>query len=538
MGKYLDKQGVETLWNKTKALNGLKQDRTSAELDTEAKEIVPAINEAAAAAKSAQERADVSAKTDGCYAEMRVGTADNLTARGDATEETFTRRTAGGDNAIEEGTATIKAIKGNSVVLNNRVNMTSAFATFGDIVTQSDGSILYTITTKGGTEQYINTNRITFKESRYSANDKVLILCKVLAPYDSTQRAFVSGYSDTVKISFTAVRYDTTAEEWSQCTGIATVPKDGSYDFRVGFPTLDVSAVGDKFQLKEVQSINLTQMFGSGNEPATPEEFAARLGYASVADIPYIPYNEGTIVDMTATGIRTAGTDDDGLAWTQERSWKPVLDKYFGGHLRSAGNVRDEITANKAVKRIGFAEDIGKFIWGTNSGVWPTVSIYSFSLNTLPKQEGAIIASQNFSKLAVEKDSNAIMIILPKDATSAADAKAQLAGISLCYELAQPEEHDIDGQNLTIKVAPDGTEEIIAPEGGDVIASAPVVVDMVYPIDSYKTIKDNKAHIGSVSILATAAKSDLVAAINELTGRVAALETKATAETSTTEEEQ
>lgn len=45
MGKYLDKQGVETLWNKTKALNELKQDRTSAELDTEAKSIVEAINE-------------------------------------------------------------------------------------------------------------------------------------------------------------------------------------------------------------------------------------------------------------------------------------------------------------------------------------------------------------------------------------------------------------------------------------------------------------------------------------------------------------
>lgn len=45
MGKYLDKQGVETLWNKTKALNELKQDRTSAELTTEAKSIVEAINE-------------------------------------------------------------------------------------------------------------------------------------------------------------------------------------------------------------------------------------------------------------------------------------------------------------------------------------------------------------------------------------------------------------------------------------------------------------------------------------------------------------
>lgn len=537
MGKYLDKQGVETLWNKTKALNGLKQDRTSAELDTEAKGIVPAINEAAAKAKAAQERADVSAKTDGYYAEMRVGTADNLTARGDATEETFTRRTTGGDNAIEEGNATIKAIKGNSVVLNNRVDMTTGLATFGDMVAQSDGSIIYTVTTKGATDQYSNLNRITFKESQYSANDKVLILGKVLAPYDSSQRAFVSGYSDTAKVSFASVRYDTAAGEWSQYVGIVTIPKDGIYDYRIGFPILDVSAVGGKFQVKEVQSINLTQMFGSGNEPATPEEFAARLGYASVADIPYIPYNEGTIVDMTATGMRTAGTDDDELAWTQERSWKPVIDKYFGGHLRSAGNVRDEITANKAVKRIGVVEDLGTLTWQTNSGKWPTVSIYSSSLTSTAKKDGAVIASQPFDRLVIEKEYGAVILVLPNSATSAADAQSKLVGVSLCYELAKPEEHDIDGQNLTIKVAPAGTEEIIAPEGGDVIASAPVVADMVYPIDSYKTIKDNKAHIGSVSSLATAAKSDLVAAINELTGRVAALETKATAETSTEEEQ-
>lgn len=536
MGKYLDKQGVETLWNKTKALNGQKQDRTSDELTTEAKSIVPAINEAADKAKAAQERADVSAKTDGYYAEMRVGTADNLTARGDATTEEFTRRTAGGDNAIEEGTATIKAIKGNSVVVNNNMRLTdSKYALYGNITIQDD-MLQFQLTSTG--EQH-SQPRIGFTGVAFSSAAKYLFAFRIRSPYDSTKQGRFSGNDADMNL-LTRVPFGVVAEQWNSISGIISAPKDGKqYDLRIELPLNQTSsAAGDIYYIKDLQRINLTLMFGSGNEPATPEEFAARLGYASVADIPYIPYNKGTIVDMTATGMRTAGVDDDGLAWTQERSWKPVIDKYFGGHLRSAGNVRDEITTNKAVKRIGFAEDIGKFTWGTNSGVWPTVSIYSFSLNTLPRINGKIITSQDLPFIVIEPGSNAIKIILKRDAASAADAKAQLAGISMSYELAKPEVYDIDEQNLTIKVAPEGTEEIIAPEGGDVIASAPIVADMVYPIDSYKTIKDNKAHIGSVSSLATAAKSDLVAAINELTGRVAALETKATAETSETEEEQ
>lgn len=41
------------------------------------------------------------------------------------------------------------------------------------------------------------------------------------------------------------------------------------------------------------QAFDLTSMFGAGNEPATPDEFAQRLGYASFAELPYFPYNPG-----------------------------------------------------------------------------------------------------------------------------------------------------------------------------------------------------------------------------------------------------
>lgn len=53
MGKYLNKEGVQTLWNRVKELNGKKQDTESDALETDAKEIVPAINELDAKAAAA-----------------------------------------------------------------------------------------------------------------------------------------------------------------------------------------------------------------------------------------------------------------------------------------------------------------------------------------------------------------------------------------------------------------------------------------------------------------------------------------------------
>lgn len=44
--------------------------------------------------------------------------------------------------------------------------------------------------------------------------------------------------------------------------------------------------------LKELQTIDLTATFGEGNEPTTPEEFANRLGFSSIDDVPYFEFGE------------------------------------------------------------------------------------------------------------------------------------------------------------------------------------------------------------------------------------------------------
>lgn len=101
------------------------------------------------------------------------------------------------------------------------------------------------------------------------------------------------------------------------------------------------------------------------------------------------------------------------------------------------------------------------------------------------------------------------------------------------YVLESPEETAYDELNLTEQVSEGGTEEAIITEGK---TSTPLRADIVYPIDAYNTIKANKAHIGTLSSLNTASKADLVSAINEIAGKVAALEANATEVTNETTE--
>ena len=392
-----------------------------------------------------RKKVDLKSFADGYYESMRVGTADNLTSKGDATEEIIMSRKAGGDNQIEDGSASIKRIKGYSVVLNQLAIYNKDTVTMGGV----------TMTRMNNGEYYL-----------------------------------FNGTSDS-QVSFVFFLYENEiiGHHYFQRGKLAGTRETYYFDGPVG-ADLDGNGVIDvchtKYQvllfINEGQTLNnvklfpqfidLTQMFGSGNEPTTLEDFAKRLGYSSINDVPYIPYNEGEIVSSFAEGIKT--TDTEGKV--SERKWSETLKKYFPDGLKSAGSAYDEITPTKAVKRIGNR-------------------VY---------QSG--------------DESNAVVLT---------DGKNTL------YVLDSPEETTYDELNLTEQVSEGGTEEAIITEGK---TSTPLRADIVYPIDAYNTIKANKANIGTLSSLNTASKTDLVSAINELAGKVASLEATATEVTNKTTE--
>lgn len=449
-----------------------------------------------------RKKVDLKSFADGYYESMRVGTADNLTSKGDATEEIIMSRKAGGDNQIEDGSASIKSIKGYSVVLNQLARYNQESVTMGGV----------TMTRMNNGEYYLfngtSDSQVSFVFFWYENE---------IIGHRYFQRGKMSGTRETYYFD-----------------GPVGADLDGNGVISVCQTKYQVMLYINEGQtLNNVkiypQFIDLTQMFGSGNEPTTPDDFAKRLGYSSIDDVPYIPYNEGEIVSSFAEGIKT--TDTEGKV--SERKWSETLKKYFPDGLKSAGSAYDEITPTKAVKRVG-AFDLGALTWNYNTPDKKN-QFYSFNAKFKVNPNGAItkgLISPNTKIQTLQVYNGALILTTADNYDNIQLLKSVLSG-TILHIYITPEEFTYDELNLTEQVTEGGTEEAIITDGK---TSTPLRADIVYPIDAYNTIKANKTNIGTLSSLNTASKTDLVSAINELAGKVGALEAKATKATNETTE--
>lgn len=471
-----------------------------------------------------RKKVDLKSFADGYYESMRVGTADNLTSKGDATEEVIMSRKAGGDNQIEDGSASIKRIKGYSVVMNQFLTLKKYdYSTDYGLTLHAEGNVISIAGQLPSQIPDIDTN-------------VYLTLDKLIRPNFVGEKLLISLTGENFKLlAFDLV--DATIG-FAMITQVTNLSK-----------TLSLAIYPDKWGIAvneevKIRVINLTQMFGSGKEPSTPEDFAKRLGYSSINDVPYIPYNEGEIVSSFAEGIKT--TDTEGKV--SERKWSETLKKYFPDGLKSAGSAFDEITPTKAVKKVGEI-DLGTITWGKTTANGKT---YYYTKEAIPNRSAnsyvvtSCYTTENRYPSQIQESESIDKVIGYKGYFTGTDLwvidsrydtpeafAAAMSGVILYYVLATPEETAYDELNLTEQVAEGGTEEAIIIEGK---ISTPLRADIVYPIDAYNTIKANKANIGTLSSLNTASKSDLVSAINELAGKVAALEANATEVTNETTE--
>ena len=491
-----------------------------------------------------RKKVDLKSFADGYYESMRVGTADNLTSKGDATEEVIMSRKAGGDNQIEDGSASIKRIKGFSVVRNQVFNKDTPVSSSDTVSVKVDGNKLtYTpVSTPStpGSTSWASGWAPLFKGEGNGDYYYYGFLYTRLA-----KRSDIDDFvpSNPILLFFgNAIFFDVQFGVPSFIHGIGQ-SLSGTDHLNIMVSINDCIAT-----LENVMVINLTKMFGSGNEPTTPDDFAKRLGYSSINDVPYISYNEGEIVSSFAEGIKT--TDTEGKV--SERNWGVTLKKYCPDGLKSAGSAYDEITPTKAVKRIrSYVIDETVEITDTaESGDY-----YNFTLlaNVTDNQRYGLASAPfyyqynggyYFDAWAIGfASASTIVGCVPKSvASNSQELKAFLKKLkdegnplTVVYSLTSDEyeEYTYDELNLTEQVAEGGTEEAIIVGGK---TSTPLRADIVYPIDAYNTIKANKTNIGTLSSLNTANKTDLVSAINELAGKVGALEAKATEATNVTTE--
>ena len=130
-----------------------------------------------------------------------------------------------------------------------------------------------------------------------------------------------------------------------------TSVKDHKYYIYFNFTSANPTAVGG-IAYDKAQLFDLTQMFGTGNEPATVAEFRA------VFPDDYYPYNTGELKSIMSETVEAKNQSGE-----TKHVNIPTL-KYFPDGMRSAGSAYDEINflSQKAIKRIG-AVDMGTLSW-------------------------------------------------------------------------------------------------------------------------------------------------------------------------------
>ena len=205
--------------------------------------------------------------------------------------------------------------------------------------------------------------------------------------------------------------------------------------FNTGFPMLSgdiITALKDYdkvyFQIKvsngktmtnmlvKPQLFDLTQMFGAGNEPATPAEFWQRV--------------PETLYGYNPSAYKSVNIPSS---------------KYFPDGMRSAVSAYDEINflSQKAIKRIGVV-DMGTLDWGSNPGTYPTNSFYSIDFHDAKGDTRNIISNGKFNNIYAN---NGGMIIAITDSDEKYDSseafKSAMSGVMLYYELATPVETTI-----------------------------------------------------------------------------------------------
>ena len=239
----------------------------------------------------------------GYYENLSVGVSDNLSGRGEATESEFTMRPSGGENKSipEDGTARINSIKGNSVVWNqcakdplfetdiNTIWLYRGYSSYN----VSNGTV--EIISNGNNECYID-QFFNFKKSHV-----YLFMCDVKGGgQQSGIKAYYVGTSSVV------TAYVNELDKWERLHVFVKSSIEESGNSKVRLYCTNTGNVTSYF--RKPRLIDLTKMFGAGNEPTTVEEFEALYG-----NMPN-EYNGGNIIDNHTSAIKSVGVN----AWDEE----------------------------------------------------------------------------------------------------------------------------------------------------------------------------------------------------------------------------
>lgn len=251
---------------------------------------------------------------DGYYEGLTAGAAESLTGRGDGVPAGFTFRTAGGDVSIADGTATINSLHGNTLMWNQLAPAAapaSNWAGYGGTLTTADDIISLTIT--NATASPVAIAAQAAQSPRIFAGRKYFMTADLLLPRASASASLRLGTSSGVNYIVNGVAVP--ANEWTTVSGLFTADTNvsGARSVTVVAGGLEAGfQVDDVLQFRNIMVLDLTAIFGAGNEPSTAEGFLAFFPLAY-----YTTQQEPVPLHYTGTGIQTVGFNQWDEDWEQ-----------------------------------------------------------------------------------------------------------------------------------------------------------------------------------------------------------------------------
>lgn len=236
------------------------------------------------------------ADIDGRYPDMSVGFADNLTGRGESVPAEFSFRATGG-KSIQDGVARIKRVKGNSIVWNQKVNPSDVSAN-NTTISKNGDSVTATLNATSVSKGYGGMG--------FNLKDSLIA--------DHYYYIHIDDVSYATSISNLTIG-NMVKGDLLTASGVLTkafvIKASGSSSPQ----SIYINAVGNlvsgaTFTITGLKCVDLTRMYGAGNEPTTLEDFQARMPI--VADMN--SYNEGEVLHMDVDAIKSVGDN----AWDEK----------------------------------------------------------------------------------------------------------------------------------------------------------------------------------------------------------------------------
>ena len=482
----------------------------------------------------------------GYYPNMTVGLSENFVGTGEPTRRIFNYDTAGGSADISDGNAEIEKMYGGTVVWNqladNDQPPTSrngvTFEQHGDYFTMN-GTATSTLTAAGwfnftnevsarlnrhkvlvdfqlidGTVN--DTTSVQFHVNGHSISRVTLGTLKVIQCDASTDHSTLIVSSETIftnvkarlqVIDLTQMFGSTIADhiyslEQSQAgAGVAWFKKLFPLDYYpydegtllnvnpAGIKTVGFNAYDKATGKAELIGGNQYQITGtytslsySTGEVLTPDSTGC-FTPTKTGELTVTGGGANTCVHLTWSGYRNGDYQD---YWTRTRDIN--IQPYFPDGLKRAGTVYDEISKDKAIKRIGVV-DLGSLNWEYAG----SASATCYSVDTMWFLKQNILCVPYVKSSELEKGIytvDGVLRVIDSSYTDAATFKAAMSGVMLYYELAEPVETQIDPPlNLLYQVSDFGTEQFLG-AGATEPKTLPIIADIVYGVNYRDTIKN------------------------------------------------